>query len=287
MCVTIEPAQLREICQQTANAVTRQTAGIVLELGSGPPDGADVCTVYTTFERGADFSLALTAEPGFFERLCRQFIHREQVDEQDIEETAIEYFNILCGGVAVALFRATRTASRFQIPQFYHGVHRPEGRQEEWALNFQGDWQERTSLSCFSVPEDNTVERGGTGMAKRVMVVDDSRIMKVQMEVLLEDTGYEIAAYCRNGGEALDCYDEVQPDLVTMDILMPGMDGLEAAQAILEEHPEARIIMLSSLANDEAFDEAVKIGARGFVAKPYEQEKIIEAFEKALADDKA
>ena len=59
MCVTIEPAQLREICQQTANAVTRQTAGIVLELGSGPPRGADVCTVYTTFERGVTFGAAV------------------------------------------------------------------------------------------------------------------------------------------------------------------------------------------------------------------------------------
>lgn len=162
MGTLIQPERLREICQQTANAVTRQTSGIVLELGSGPPDQTDVCTVYTTFERGADFSLALTAEPGFFERLCRQTIHQEQVNKEDIEETAIEYFNVLCGGIAVALFKATRTASRFKIPQFCYGIHKPEGRQKEWALNFQGDWQERSSLSCYSVPEDNELERGRT-----------------------------------------------------------------------------------------------------------------------------
>ena len=70
-----------------------------------------------------------------------------------------------------------------------------------------------------------------------------------------------------------------------MDILMPGMDGLETAQAIMEQHPEARIIMLSSLAYDESFEEAEKIGAKVFVAKPYDQEKIVEAFEKALRNE--
>ena len=70
-----------------------------------------------------------------------------------------------------------------------------------------------------------------------------------------------------------------------MDVVMPGMDGLETAQAIMEQHPEARIIMVSSLAYDESFEEAEKIGAKVFVAKPYDQEKIVEAFEKALRNE--
>ncbi len=121
-------------------------------------------------------------------------------------------------------------------------------------------------------------------MAKKIMVVDDSRIMEIQLEVLLEDTDYEIAAYCRDGEEALARYDEVQPDLVTMDILMPGMDGLETARAILEEHPDARIIMLSSLAYDESFQESKEIGAKQFVSKPFDRDKILNAFENALKD---
>ena len=63
-------------------------------------------------------------------------------------------------------------------------------------------------------------------MAKRIMVVDDSRMIGMQMRNLLEDTDYEVAAYCRDGEEAIDQYGQVQPDLVTMDIIMPGMDGL-------------------------------------------------------------
>ena len=119
-------------------------------------------------------------------------------------------------------------------------------------------------------------------MAKRIMVVDDSRMIGMQMRNLLEDTDYEVAAYCRDGEEAIDQYGQVQPDLVTMDIIMPGMDGLETAQAILEEHPEAKIIMVSSLAYDDTFEEAKAIGAKGFIDKPFEKEQLLEALGKVL-----
>ena len=119
-------------------------------------------------------------------------------------------------------------------------------------------------------------------MAKRIMVVDDSRMIGMQMRNLLEDTDYEVAAYCRDGEEAIDQYGQVQPDLVTMDIIMPGMDGLETAQAILEEYPEAKIVMVSSLAYEDTFDEAKSIGAKGFVDKPFDQETLLAALDNAL-----
>lgn len=121
-------------------------------------------------------------------------------------------------------------------------------------------------------------------MAKRIMVVDDSRMICMQMKNLLKDTDYEVAAYCRDGEEAVAQYGEVAPDLVTMDIIMPGMDGLETAQAILEDHPDARIIMVSSLAYDDTFTEAEQIGAKGFIDKPFEKEQLLEVFQKALED---
>jgi len=120
-------------------------------------------------------------------------------------------------------------------------------------------------------------------MGKRIMVVDDSRMVALQMQNLLEDTDFEIAVYCRNGEDAIAQYDQVQPDLVTMDIIMPGLDGLETAQAILEDHPDAKILMVSSLAYDDTFDEAKAIGTKGFIDKPFEKEQLLEALEKALA----
>lgn len=115
------------------------------------------------------------------------------------------------------------------------------------------------------------------------MVVDDSRLVRVQLGDVLEGTDYEIAAYCRSGEDAIAQYDEVKPDLVTMDIIMDGMDGLDAAELILKEHPNARIVMISSLAYDDTFERARAIGARGFVDKPFHQEQLIRVFEQALS----
>ena len=115
------------------------------------------------------------------------------------------------------------------------------------------------------------------------MVVDDSRLVRVQLGDILEGTEYEIVAYCRSGEDAIEKYDEVKPDLVTMDIIMQGMDGMDAAAQILKEHPDARIVMVSSLAYDDTYEMAKTIGAKGFVDKPFHQEQLIRAFEQALS----
>ena len=122
-------------------------------------------------------------------------------------------------------------------------------------------------------------------MAKRVMVVDDSRMICVQMKNMLSGSDYEVTAYCRSGEEAVEQYGQIEPDVVTMDIIMPGMDGLEVAQTILEEYPEARIVMVSSLAYDTTFEEAKNIGAKGFIDKPFVKEQLIEALQGAFAED--
>ena len=119
-------------------------------------------------------------------------------------------------------------------------------------------------------------------MKKRVMVVDDSRIMELQIRKLLEDSDFEVAAYCENGEEAIARYDEVQPDVVTMDIIMPGIDGLEAAQVLMYEHDDARVVMISSLGDDDMLQEVYGIGAQGVLLKPLNREALLSALKKAL-----
>ena len=116
-------------------------------------------------------------------------------------------------------------------------------------------------------------------MGKKIMVVDDSRIVQLQLQRILSDTDYEVVACCQSGEEALSLY-----DLVTMDILMPGMDGLETARTILQKHPEARILMVSSLAYDDTINEAKDIGAKGFVYKPFDPEQIVMSMQKAFSE---
>lgn len=119
-------------------------------------------------------------------------------------------------------------------------------------------------------------------MKKRVMVVDDSQVMMLQIKKLLEGSEFEVAAYCENGEEAIARYEEVRPDVVTMDIIMPGIDGLEAAQVLMYEHDEAKIIMITSLGNDDMLQEVYGIGAQAVLFKPLTREALLSALKKVL-----
>lgn len=121
-------------------------------------------------------------------------------------------------------------------------------------------------------------------MSKKILVVDDSRMAQLQLQKVLSDTDYQVVACCQSGEDALRMYDEVKPDLVTMDILMPGIDGLETARVLLKEHPDARVLMVSSLAYDDTINEASSIGAKGFVYKPFDRDQILNAIAHALGD---
>lgn len=122
-------------------------------------------------------------------------------------------------------------------------------------------------------------------MKKRIMIVDDSRMLFMQLQKLLEDTEYEVVAYCQDGETAIYKYDEILPDLVTMDIIMPGLDGLEATKAILDIHPDAKIVMLSSLVYDDTINEAKAIGAKAFIYKPFEKEQVLSTLKEILGEE--
>lgn len=121
-------------------------------------------------------------------------------------------------------------------------------------------------------------------MGKRVMIVDDSRVVELQMKKMLEDSDYEVVSFCQDGETAIEQYSEILPDLVTMDIIMPGMDGLETARTILEEHPDARIIMVSSLAYDDTIEEAKSIGTKTFIYKPFDRDQLLSALDDVMRE---
>ncbi len=116
------------------------------------------------------------------------------------------------------------------------------------------------------------------------MIVDDSRIACAQLKKILKDTEFEVIEYCRNGESAVRSYETSMPDLVTMDIIMPDMDGFEAAQAILDKWPDAKIVMASSLAYDETLQQAKVLGTKGFIYKPFEKNAVLSVFHKALEE---
>ena len=117
----------------------------------------------------------------------------------------------------------------------------------------------------------------------RVLVVDDAAFMRKMVSDTLTKGGHEVVGEAGNGVEAVDRYQQLKPDLTTLDITMPEKDGIAALQEIIALDPAARVIMCSALGQESKVLESIKLGARDFVVKPFKPERVLEAVGKALA----
>ena len=117
----------------------------------------------------------------------------------------------------------------------------------------------------------------------RVLVVDDAAFMRKMVSDALAGGGHEVVGEASNGVEAYDRFQELRPDVTTLDITMPEKDGLAALKEIIELDPSARVIMCSALGQESKVLESIKLGARDFVVKPFQAERVLEAVGKALA----
>ncbi|GAA0317479.1 chemotaxis protein CheY [Bacillus carboniphilus] len=115
-----------------------------------------------------------------------------------------------------------------------------------------------------------------------VLVTDDAMFMRMQLKDILTKLGHDVVGEAENGQVAVEKYGELKPDLVTMDITMPEMNGVEAVKEIKKVNPNATIIMCSAMGQKDMVIEAIQAGAKDFVVKPFDQVRIKEAVEKAL-----
>jgi two-component system chemotaxis response regulator CheY len=114
-----------------------------------------------------------------------------------------------------------------------------------------------------------------------ILVVDDSPIITRKLTMMIELLGYKVIKTAANGRDAVAAYSACRPDVVTMDITMPEMDGIEATRLIIGEFPDAKIIMVTSHGQEKMVINALKAGAKGYVLKPFDGRKIYEAIQKA------
>ena len=111
-------------------------------------------------------------------------------------------------------------------------------------------------------------------MSKRVLVVDDSILMRRMIADILADDGWEVVAEAADGQEAVEKYKQVRPDGVTLDIVMPGTDGMYALEHILQFDPDAKVVVVSALNQTKLISEAIRKGAQDFIAKPFLPEQL-------------
>jgi two-component system chemotaxis response regulator CheY len=116
----------------------------------------------------------------------------------------------------------------------------------------------------------------------KILVVDDAVFMRRQLRGILESAGHRVVAEGEDGTELLSLYERHHPDVVTLDLVMPRKNGLDALRELRESHREARVIVCTSIADEPSILKAVGLGARDYVLKPVSEEKLLAAVEKAL-----
>ena len=119
-------------------------------------------------------------------------------------------------------------------------------------------------------------------MAKNILVVDDAAFMRMMIKDILTKNGYNVAGEAENGAKALDKYNEVKPDLVLMDITMPEVDGIQALKNIKAADPNAKVIMCSAMGQQAMVIESIQAGAKDFIVKPFQPDRVLEAVKKVV-----
>ncbi|MDN4607453.1 response regulator [Sporosarcina highlanderae] len=119
-------------------------------------------------------------------------------------------------------------------------------------------------------------------MGKRILIVDDAAFMRMMIKDILIKNNFEVVGEAADGMQAVEKYMELLPDLVTMDITMPEMDGITALKLIKEKDPSAKVIMCSAMGQQAMVIDAIQAGAKDFIVKPFQADRVVEAIQKAL-----
>jgi len=117
---------------------------------------------------------------------------------------------------------------------------------------------------------------------KRILVIDDSPFIFKAVKRAVEPHGYEIVGHAVNGKQGIDMIEELKPDLITLDITMPELDGLEVATILIENKTDTKIIMLSAMGDEDLLEQARQIGVEHFVPKPFKADQLVEMIERVL-----
>ena len=119
-------------------------------------------------------------------------------------------------------------------------------------------------------------------MAKNILICDDAAFMRMMIKDILTKNGYNVVGEAENGLKAVEKYNETKPDLVMMDITMPEMDGIQALKNIKASDPNASIIMCSAMGQQAMVIDAIQSGAKDFIVKPFQADRVLEAVKKAI-----
>jgi two-component system chemotaxis response regulator CheY len=117
---------------------------------------------------------------------------------------------------------------------------------------------------------------------KSVLIVDDSQVMRNMLAKFFTDNGFNVVGMAEDGVQAIELFEQLNPDIMTLDIIMPKMRGTEVLETIMARYPEAKVVMASSVSDARTVMKCLKIGAKQYILKPYDEQKVMTAIKKAL-----
>jgi two-component system, chemotaxis family, chemotaxis protein CheY len=119
---------------------------------------------------------------------------------------------------------------------------------------------------------------------KRILIVDDSFYMRTMLKNMLTDSGYEVVGEAPNGQTALELAKSTNPDLITLDVILPDNTGLDVLKGIKADQPDMKVVIVSAVGQEVIVNEALEHGALSYIVKPFSEEKVLEVVKKALED---
>ena len=252
-------------------------------------------TYISTQELAGDHSifigLAAEDDNGGFLKIGNSFAHDDKAAvEADTYDSVSEFINVTSGIFVTELsksgtdidmepplsFRAQKAAGDFYVIPVVL-----EGNKVDIVIAVDSDFSAGDTPENTGAVVTHNVSTAKTGGA-RVLVVDDSRMSRVMLCSILQKAGLEVAAEAANGEDAVEAYKQHKPDIVTLDITMPKMDGLEALGHILKFDPAAKVVMITAAGQQDKLIKALKTGAKRFINKPFNEDEIISNIKELL-----
>ncbi len=231
----------------------------------------------------ARLMLSLTKEAVF--EIAQKFLGEAIDDEEIAMENAGEFLNMVCGNLSALMEREGKKI-QISIPHIIKGFDKPNllikvnEKAVVFPLTTTKGYCEVQTLIQEERPK-KTIEKSGK---KTVLIVDDSKSVAYKLGKIIETMGdFEVVHHAITGEEGVDKYAELKPDLVTMDIILPGMSGIEAIKTIKDKDVGANIIVISSVGGgQEKLFEAIQAGAKNVIVKPFEDERVKEIFYQSV-----
>lgn len=281
VAIEAEVLDVGAVYEEAFSSLTKKVAAVELTEAEGGTAAIQENYTFAIYTTGAfESAIRCEIENSLFEKIALNLNKGEALAEDMKVLYVTEYLNIICGRALSTINGKLKSASRLTVPKCI-GTEEENSKETytcEKGLGFTsecGNMRIALKYNCET-------QRRQNHMAKTVLVIDDSPFIANQVREGIEGNGYKVVGHARSGEEGITMCEELSPEIVLLDIIMPGIDGFETAQELQKRMPEVRIIMLSSLCDNETLEEVKNIGLKYLIPKPLEVDVLMATLELAM-----